>query len=111
MTSRVLAGPATQIDSLPLPKDQLVAGAPNAGMLDFGTAGFACGLWEHSEGVSTDVEADEVFVVLSGRARIEIVGQQDLEIEPGNVVLLEAGAETTWHVTEPLRKFWVTATG
>ena len=111
MTSRVLAGPATQIDSLPLPQDQVESGAPTAGMLDFGTDGFACGLWEHTVGVSTDVEADEVFVVLSGRARIEIAGQPDLEIQPGDVVLLEAGAETTWHVSEPLRKFWVTSTG
>lgn len=110
MSCRVLAGPATEIDSLPLPPDQVESGSPTAGLLDFGTEGFACGIWEHSEGVSTDIEADEVFVVLSGRARIEVDGQEDLHIQPGDVVLLEAGAKTTWHVAEPLRKFWVTAT-
>ncbi len=50
----------------------------------------------------------EVFVVLTGRARIEVEGGEVLEIEPGDVVELEAGARTRWIVTEHLRKFWVT---
>jgi hypothetical protein len=66
-----------------------------------------CGLWEHAVGESTDVEVHEVFVVLSGRARIEIEGQADLEIGPGDVVELAAGARTRWHVSEQLRKFWI----
>jgi uncharacterized cupin superfamily protein len=66
-----------------------------------------CGLWEHAVGESTDVEVHEVFVVLSGSARIEIEGEDDLQIGPGDVVELAAGA-TTRHVTEHLRKFWIT---
>lgn len=68
-----------------------------------------CGIWEHSAGVSTDVEVHEVFVVLAGRARIEVEGQADLVIGPGDVVELDAGAKTRWHVEEALRKFWVIA--
>ena len=71
-------------------------------------SGLACGLWEHPVGDSTDVEMHEVFVVLTGRARIEVEGGEVLEIEPGDVVELEAGARTRWVVTEHLRKFWVT---
>lgn len=67
----------------------------------------SCGLWEHAPGESTDVEVHEVFVVLEGRASIEIEGAQSLEIGPGDVVELEAGARTRWIVTEHLRKFWI----
>ena len=70
-------------------------------------AELACGLWEHGVGVSMDTEVREVFVVLSGRARIEIDGQEPLHIGPGDVVELAAGARTVWHVDETLRKFWV----
>jgi hypothetical protein len=66
-----------------------------------------CGLWEHEVGESTDVEVHEVFVVLSGRARIEIEGEGALEVGPGDVIELEAGARTRWHVSEHLRKFWL----
>lgn len=66
-----------------------------------------CGLWEHPVGESTDVEVHEVFIVLAGRARIEIEGQEALDIAAGDVVELAAGARTRWIVTEHLRKFWV----
>ena len=56
---------------------------------------------------STDVEADEVFVVLSGRATVEVVDGPTLEIGPGDVGLLPAGARTTWTVHETLRKVYV----
>lgn len=69
--------------------------------------GVSCGLWEHAPGESTDVEVHEVFVVLEGRARIEIEGGQTLTIRPGDVVELEAGAHTRWIVSEHLRKFWI----
>jgi uncharacterized cupin superfamily protein len=69
--------------------------------------GVPCGLWEHPVGESTDTEVHEVFVVLTGRARIEIEGQGPLEIGPGDVVELEAGARTRWIVREHLRKFWL----
>ena len=71
--------------------------------------GLPCGLWEHSVGTSRDIDVDEVFVVLSGRARIDIEGQNPLLVGPGDVVHLDAGARTVWDVLEPMRKFWVTA--
>jgi uncharacterized cupin superfamily protein len=67
----------------------------------------AIGVWQHSTGVSTDVEADEVFVVLSGRATVAVEGGPTLEIGPGDVGLLPAGARTTWTVHETLRKVYV----
>ena len=59
-------------------------------------------------GVMNDVEADEVFVVLSGAATVEFAGGSDtLELGPGDVVRLAAGAETVWTVTETLRKVYL----
>lgn len=67
------------------------------------------GVWEHSIGVSTDTENDEVFVVLSGRGRIRMQDGAILELAPGTVGRLFAGEQTRWEIDEPLRKVWVAA--
>ena len=67
------------------------------------------GVWQITPGVVTDVEVDEVFVVLSGRATIEIAGGPTLQVGPGDLCVLEAGARTVWHVHETLRKVFVVA--
>jgi len=60
--------------------------------------------------MSRDVEADEAFVVLTGRATIEVEGGPTLEVGPGDLGLLPAGARTTWTVHETLRKVYVIRT-
>jgi uncharacterized cupin superfamily protein len=62
------------------------------------------GLWECTEGVFSDEEADELFVVLTGRATIRFQDGRVLELGPGDVGVLERGARTTWTVHETLRK-------
>jgi uncharacterized cupin superfamily protein len=69
------------------------------------------GLWEIDPGTACDVEEDEIFVVLSGRATVSVEGWSDVAIGPGDVVRLRAGAETTWVVEERLRKVYVTWDG
>ena len=64
------------------------------------------GVWEITPGVVTDVEADELFVVLSGRATIEIQDGPTLEVGPGDVAVLPEGAVTRWTVHETLRKVY-----
>jgi uncharacterized cupin superfamily protein len=64
------------------------------------------GIWEITPGTYTDVEADEIFVVLSGRATVKIEGEEALEIGPGDVGVFDKGAETTWVVHETLRKVY-----
>ncbi|MCM3695473.1 cupin domain-containing protein [Microbacterium oleivorans] len=88
----------------PVPADQIVDGAPEAGFIEL-TA--VVGVWEHTPGTSTDVEDDEVFVVLSGRATVRWAGGE-LTLRPGTVGRLSAGTETIWTVTETLRKVYVT---
>ena len=65
------------------------------------------GVWSCTPGRLTDVEADETFVVLSGRATIEPAGGEPVEVGPGDVCVLVAGTATTWTVHEPLRKVYV----
>nr|BFE79719.1 hypothetical protein GCM10020093_023200 [Planobispora longispora] len=62
------------------------------------------GIWQITPGVVTDTEADELFVVISGRATIEIEGGQTLRVGPGDLAVLREGDRTTWTVHETLRK-------
>ena len=62
------------------------------------------GIWRITEGTVTDVEQDEVFVVLEGRATIEVEGGPTVRVGPGDVCVLQRGARTTWTVHEALRK-------
>lgn len=95
----------------PLPVDEVLAGAPTAAVRELATlGGIEIGVWEMTPGTATDTEADEVFVVLSGRATIAFAssGLPDLEVGPGSVVRLAEGMRTTWTVTETLRKIYIT---
>jgi len=94
----------------PLPADEVLAGAPTTAVHELATlGGIEVGIWEMTPGTATDTEADEVFVVLSGRATIAFAssGLPDLEVGPGSVVRLAEGMRTTWTVTETLRKVYV----
>jgi uncharacterized cupin superfamily protein len=92
----------------PLPADQVVSGSPTTGSLVLDERdGREIGVWEMTPGVATDVEVDEVFVVLSGSATVEGVGEEPIELGPGSTVSLTAGTRTTWTVRETLRKIYV----
>jgi uncharacterized protein len=98
-----------EVPTSPLAPEAVVAGLPQSGSVDLPSPpGLDVGIWEHTVGSSTDVEVDEVFVVISGRATIEWAGGSPVEIGPGDVVTLAEGAATTWTVHETLRKVYVT---
>ena len=92
-----------------LPAAQVVDGRPRSGAVELGTlGGCAVGVWEITPGVSTDVEADELFVVLSGRAVVEFDdGSAALHLQPGSVARLRGGSRTKWTVSETLRKVYI----
>ena len=95
----------------PLPAEQVVSGAPLVGSAAIAAVpGLEVGVWSHTVGTSTDVEADEVFVVLAGRATIEFADGTVLAVGPGDVGVLPPGAETRWTVHEELRKVYVIRT-
>lgn len=105
MTLHLRAAEAV-LDDDPLDADSVLEGTPTTRWAELWSTsdGDSRGIWEITPGVVTDVEADEMFVVLSGRATIEIDGGDTLEVGPGDLVLLDCGARTTWRVHETLRK-------
>lgn len=99
-----------ELEPDPLDPAQVVSGDPQVAARELWTApggGLSAGVWEHGAGVSRDVEADELFVVISGRATIAFSDGRELSVGPGDVCVLKAGDATTWTVHEPLRKVWV----
>ena len=106
--------PALALDALTLelehsaiPSNQVLIGSPTTGHAEL-RPGF--GVWEHTPGVSTDVESDELFVVLVGAATVEFDdGHPPLVLSAGTIARLSSGMRTTWTVTETLRKVYWTA--
>ena len=93
-----------------LSDEQCPDGPIRTGVWQDEDAAFAqVGVWEHPVGTSTDVEQDEVFVVLSGSGRVILADGSELILAPGTVGVLEAGTATTWIIDEPLRKVWIGA--
>ncbi|MEV0620227.1 cupin domain-containing protein [Nonomuraea sp. NPDC050404] len=90
-----------------LDPEQIVAGDPAVSSLELGEGR---GIRQITPGVVTDVETDEIFVVLSGHATIAVEGGTTIEVNPGDVCLLAEGAKTTWIVHETLRKVYQTRT-
>jgi uncharacterized cupin superfamily protein len=101
------------LDHTRLPDTQVVAGDPTTGTaVLFEDAEREVGVWEMTPGTATDVEVDEVFVVLFGRAAVYFdgdgfEGHDPIDLYPGAVVRLTDGMETTWVVTETLRKVYM----
>lgn len=106
---------AAQVPLAPLDDDpsSVVSGSPSTAMASLAEySGVEVGLWQMTPGVMTDVEADEVFVVLSGTATVviepdEAAPRRTLHLVPGSIVRLTAGMRTIWTVTETLRKLYV----
>ena len=108
MPCYVVSATRQVLDPDPLDASQVVSGNPQVSTYELlDSDALAVGIWQHTAGVSTDVEVDEIFVVLSGRATIEVAGGPTLEVGPGDVGVLEAGAETTWTIHEDLRKIYI----
>lgn len=87
------------------------AGEPRIADRALGEVGGAeVGVWEIAAGVADDTEVDELFVVLSGSARVEFLDEgRSIELWPGSIARLRAGQRTRWHVAETLRKVYVTS--
>lgn len=98
------------IEHEPVDADALISGTPTTGYTDLGTTadGAEVGVWEITPGVVSDIEEEEIFIVLSGRATVAFAnGQDPIEVRAGSVVRLAAGMSTTWTVHETVRKVYV----
>lgn len=102
-----------------VPAADVVEGAPEQGILELGgLAGVDTGIWELRGGTVTDTEVDELFVVLSGGATIELLSEPGVdaaagaaprvvEVGPGDVMRLVAGTRTRWTVADHIRKIYI----
>jgi uncharacterized cupin superfamily protein len=48
----------------------------------------------------------ETFLIVEGKARIQIAGGPTLELQAGDMASIPKGAVTTWHVTAPFKEIW-----
>ncbi|MFE9254519.1 cupin domain-containing protein [Streptomyces sp. NPDC006879] len=99
--------PDAVLEPEPLDPEQIVSGTPEVtGKLLWQSPDGKQlrGIWQITPGVVTDTEANELFVVVSGRATIEIEGGETLEVGPGSACVLREGDHTKWTVHETLRK-------
>lgn len=102
---------AAPLEMSPVPDADSAGGQAHTGTAVLGTfAGLEVGVWEMTEGVMADTEVDELFVVISGSARVDFAdGASPLELTAGDVVRLAAGTRTVWTVHTPLRKVYLAA--
>ena len=101
-TFRVLLGPPS------VTAEEVLEGSPSASAIALAAIGdVEVGLWEMTPGAMRDVEAEEIFLVVDGRGKVEFDDGEVLDLEAGAVVHLRAGDRTTWTVYEPLRKLYL----
>jgi len=96
-----------ELEPAPLDPSTIVDGSPEVSELILATSldgRVVRGVWQITPGVIEDVEADEIFVVVAGRATVEVHGGPTLELEPGVVGVLKAGDHAVWRIHETLRK-------
>ncbi|WP_338695424.1 cupin domain-containing protein [Streptomyces sp. Q6] len=99
--------PDVVLEPEPLDPAQIVSGAPvvtGAVLWESPDGKQLRGIWQITPGVVTDTEANELFVVVSGRATVEIEGGDTLQLGPGTAAVLREGDRATWTVHETLRK-------
>ncbi|WP_353055413.1 cupin domain-containing protein [Leucobacter sp. CX328] len=110
----VVNATTTPIELEAVTAEDTVSGSPHQGIAELGTMGSAdVGIWELREGVVTDTEVDELFVVLSGGARIEFLDadnnviDEPIDVAQGDVMRLVGGSRTRWTVENHIRKVYI----
>lgn len=100
---------ALHLEHEPLPATQVVAGSPTTGHAVLAEGDTEIGVWEMTPGEASDVETDEVFIVIAGHGtvRFDMPLLETIALRPGSVVRLTAGMHTTWRITETLRKIYI----
>ncbi|CAG7616923.1 cupin domain-containing protein [Leucobacter soli] len=99
------------VELAPVPFDEVDSGSPRQGVLELGAlGGCEAGIWELRDGAVRDTEVDELFVVISGGATIELLDEgRVVEVKAGDVMRLTAGTRTRWIVADHIRKVYLAA--
>jgi uncharacterized cupin superfamily protein len=106
---------AVVLSTEPIAADQIAsiegAGHPETGATVLGHCdGREVGVWEMTPGAMTDVEVDELCIIISGSGEVHrtIDGKRVIQtLRPGSVLQLRDGEETVWVVTQTLRKVYL----
>jgi uncharacterized cupin superfamily protein len=100
---------AVDIPLEPVSLEDVLDGEPSTGAVVLGEfAGREFGVWEMTPGSMSDVENDEFFVVVAGAGSVEFLDDEVVvQLVPGSLLTLAAGARTIWSVTQTLRKVWM----
>lgn len=107
---RMLAVDAStmSIDHAAVDSEDVLQGLPTTGTVPLvAAAGVELGVWEITPGTVTEIEADELFIVLSGRGQVEFEDGSTLPLGAGTVGRVRAGDRTRWIIHETLRKIYV----
>jgi uncharacterized cupin superfamily protein len=66
------------------------------------------GLWRHGPADFSYVfPGDETFHVLEGEVTIDVEGAESVTLRPGDIASYAKGQSSTWHITQPFKKFFV----
>ena len=99
------------IPTEPVPDDQVTDGSPETGSIPLTEwDGRDVGVWVMTPGSMTDVETDEICIIIAGAGvvRRTINGARvEQELRPGAVFQLLDEEETLWVVTETVRKIYL----
>ncbi|MDJ0348307.1 cupin domain-containing protein [Cryobacterium sp. PH29-G1] len=107
-TTVKIAAIALNIQLEAVSAEQAVAGQPHTGSATLGEfGGTEIGVWEMTPGAMSDVEANEIFIVLvgTGTVQFEETGLT-VPLAPGDVMRLREGQRTIWTITQTLRKVY-----
>lgn len=99
--------PDADLEPDPLDPSQIIAGSPEVSgkvLWESEDGRQIRGIWQITPGTVSDTEADELFVVVSGRATIAVEGGDTFDVGPGDACVLREGDRTVWTVHETLRK-------
>lgn len=105
----VVHGRGAIVDLHPAPVAAVDGGAPRQGEVPLGRVGSTmAGIWELRDGTVLDTESDELFVVISGGATIQLLDEgRSVEVRTGDVMRLTAGSRTRWIVPDHVRKVYL----
>jgi uncharacterized protein len=95
------------LDGWPIDAAQIISGDPQASgtvLWKSDDSTLAVGIWACTPGSFRWTHADEMAVVVEGRATVEREGEDPVELAPGVAVFFPEGLTTRWTVHEPLRK-------
>lgn len=106
---------AAVLSTEPVAADQVAAvegaGHPETGATVLGELdGREVGVWEMTPGAMTDVEVDELCIIIAGSGEVHrtINGKRVIQtLRPGSVLQLHDGEETLWVVSSTLRKVFL----